>query len=147
MIGCDLCGKEKNLPHTCKVYTGEFKKKTSTKTGFKQYNITTSYTNIEEHAYHFCRWCFIKWNILIPLVGYFLIVLMVKGFLLPYERWVAAFFLSFFPAVIVAYVYLILPRHLIRVSLRRRFYISHFRSWFPRQVEGEPEIKGFMHRS
>jgi hypothetical protein len=117
MTACGVCGESKNTPHSCTVYTAQFLDATSKKTGFKQYTITTRYGDIKKHTYDVCRHCYIKWNFVLPLAVYLISAVFIKIAVLPNEGWDAALFLALFPAGIIVWKYISLPRKLIREAL------------------------------
>lgn len=128
MTACGACGKSKNTPHSCTVYTAQFLNETSVKTGFKQYTITTRYGDIEKHVYDVCRHCYIKWNFVLPLAAYLISAVLLRV-VLPYEGWDAAFFLALFPAGIIVWQYVSLPRRLLKEALSQRSGSSKYKGW------------------
>jgi hypothetical protein len=117
MKTCGVCGQSKETPHSCKVHTVRVLDQTTKKTGFKQYTTTTRYGDIEQHTYGVCRFCYIKWNFVLPLIVYLLFVVLTKMILLPDEGWGASLFLALIPALFVVWKYVIVSRKLIKDAL------------------------------
>ena len=129
MTACGACGKPKNTPHNCTIYTAQFLDETSKKTGYKQHTITTRYGDIEKHVYDVCRHCYIKWNFVLPLAVYLISAVLIKIAVLPNEGWDAALFLALFPAGIIVWKYVSLPRRLIKEVLSQKPGSSKYKGW------------------
>jgi len=129
MTVCGVCGKPKETSHSCTVYTAQFLGETSMKTGFKQRTITTRYGDIEKHTYDVCRPCYIKWNLVLPLAVYLISAILIRMVVLPNEGWDAALFLALFPAGIIVWKYVSLPRKLIKEALSQRPVSGKYKGW------------------
>ncbi len=76
MAVCSLCGKARDAVKQQTIYTARQLSETTQKTGFKQYTTTTLYGEFEPHTYGVCRSCSLWRNIVYPVAGYILSILL-----------------------------------------------------------------------